>query len=190
MALTELDRKLIKRCLKGEREAWYEFVDRFLGVVYHVIHHTAHMRSVPLQQDEIEDLAAEVMARVVADDFRVLRKFKGKSSVATYLAVIARRVVVNQLSYRQSIERLKAKRQQEHELIEHPPEIAVDNADEVDRLLDGLSGRDAEVVRSFYLDRKSYREISEELGIPENSIGPILARLRTRLRRTASDASL
>lgn len=187
MALTEIDRKLIKRCVKGERDAWYEFVDRFLGVVYHVIHHTAHMRSAVLQPDEVEDLAADVMARFVADNFKVLRKFKGKSSLATYLAVIARRVVVNQLSYRQSIERLKVKRNQEREAFENPPELALENADEVDRLLEGLDGRDSEIVRSFYLERKSYREISEDLGIPENSIGPILARLRNKLRKAASN---
>ena len=186
MALTETDRRLIKRCLKGERDAWYEFVDRFLGVVYHVIHHTAHMRSAVLQPDEVEDLAADVMARIVADNFKVLRKFKGKSSLATYLAVIARRVVVNQLSYRQSIERLKAKRNQEREALAQPPEVAIDNADEVDQLLQQLSGRDSEIVRSYYLERKTYKEISDDLGIPENSIGPILARLRHRLRKTAS----
>ncbi len=100
MPLTEIDRQLIGRCLEREPEAWCEFVDRYLGVVFHVIQHTAHMRGMVLHADDAEDLAADVMSTIVDSNFKVLRRFRGKSSMASYLAVIARRVVVNKLSRR------------------------------------------------------------------------------------------
>ena len=34
MALTAVDRLLLKRCLKHEPGAWREFVDRFLGLIF------------------------------------------------------------------------------------------------------------------------------------------------------------
>ena len=42
--------------------------------------------------------------------------------------------------------------------------------------------RERAVVRLFYIDGKSYEEISKELNIPVNSIGAILARARKKLR--------
>lgn len=187
MALTEIDRQLISRCLEREPQAWYEFVDRYLGVVFHVIQHTAHMRSVTLKPDEIEDLASDVMATIVNSNFKILRRFRGKSSLANYLAVIARRVVVNKLGRKAIYERkVQAARIEQETRNQIPAEIQIENEDEVQRLLEGLDGADAKLVRAFYLDHKSYAEISRELGIPENSIGPTLTRLRDQLRKTAS----
>src|SRR5215468_8290297 len=88
VALTSLDRELLRRCLAHQPGAWNDFVDRFLGLIYHVIHHTAHLRSAPLRPEDTEDLAAEVLLQIVANDYAVLRQFKGNSSLATYLAVI------------------------------------------------------------------------------------------------------
>ncbi len=57
--------------------------------------------------------------------------------------------------------------------------------DEVEQLLGGLQGTEALVVRMFHLEGKSYQEISTIVGMPENSIGPILSRAREKLRRAA-----
>ena len=55
--------------------------------------------------------------------------------------------------------------------------------EEVEQLLGGLQGTEALVVRMFHLEGKSYQEISTMVGMPENSIGPILSRARDKLRR-------
>jgi RNA polymerase sigma-70 factor (ECF subfamily) len=46
VALTEIDRELLNRCLAGETSSWKDMVDRFLGLFIHVVNHTAHARSV------------------------------------------------------------------------------------------------------------------------------------------------
>src|ERR1051325_3000250 len=84
VALSTQDRDLLKRCLNKEPGSWNDFVDRFLGLIYHVIHHTAHLRSMPLRPEDVEDLAAEVLLQVVASDYLLLRQFRGNSSLATY----------------------------------------------------------------------------------------------------------
>lgn len=100
MALTEIDRNLLLRCLGKKPGAWEDFVDRFMGLVVHVVNHTAQSRSRQLTKDELDLLCSEVFAAIVRDDFAVLRHFRGQSSLATYLTVIARRVCVREMMRR------------------------------------------------------------------------------------------
>jgi RNA polymerase sigma-70 factor (ECF subfamily) len=172
--------------LNKEPGSWNDFVDRFLGLFYHVIHHTAHLRSVPLPPEDIEDLAAEVLLQVVANDYAVLRQFRQKSSLATYLTVIARRICVQELARRAAAREVqpKADHQPEAEaaLEAEKPAGGLETLEEVARLLQKLPGKERSVVRLHYLEGRSYEEISTALKIPLNSIGPILSRARKRMR--------
>ena len=100
MALSEIDRSLLDRCLNRKPRGWEDFVDRFMGLVVHVINHTAQCRSTNLSAADREDLAADVFLAIIDNDMAVLRHFRGKSSLATYLTVVARRVVVRKLADR------------------------------------------------------------------------------------------
>ncbi|MEZ5944540.1 MAG: sigma factor [Planctomycetaceae bacterium] len=104
MALTETDRQLISQCLAREPGAWEGLVDRFLGVFIHVIQHTAHAHSVAVRPADVEDLCSEIFVTLMANNFAVLRHFRGNSALATYLTVIARRIVVHSLSRRRKAE--------------------------------------------------------------------------------------
>ncbi|MBM4000032.1 MAG: sigma-70 family RNA polymerase sigma factor [Planctomycetes bacterium] len=183
MALHEVDRELLQRCLTHRPGAWERLVDRFLGLVCHVINHTARCRSIRLSSQDFDDLASEVFLAIVEDDYGVLRRFRGESSLATYLTVVARRVVVREL--------LRAK--SHVHLSEMAADLAVDphasdlesrisDREQVEQLLGELDGREADVVRLFHLEGKSYDEISSETGIPTNSVGPTLSRARARMR--------
>ena len=189
MALTKADRALLDRCLEHRAGAWNEFVDRFLGLIYHVIHHTAHLRSMPIRPEDIEDLAAEVMLRVVANDYAVLRQFRGESSLATYLTVIARRICIEELARRGAVPKEVSPKLDGHAHAaaepEEPPktEYGLETLEEVNRLLNKLPSKEREIVRLFYLEGRSYEEISTELDVPVNSIGPILSRARKKLRK-------
>jgi RNA polymerase sigma-70 factor (ECF subfamily) len=61
----------------------------------------------------------------------------------------------------------------------------LESLEEVEKLLSKLPGREREVVRLHYIEGRSYEEISTELNIPVNSIGPILSRARKKLRKDA-----
>ncbi len=185
MGLIARDRELIKRCLHHEPGAWNDFVDRFLGLVYHVVQHTADMRSYPLGPEEKEDVASQVLLRIIDNDYAALRQFRGKSSLASYLTVIARRTCVNELATRSQIKEKEGGKPSEHITEQKPhakPKPALDTLEEVGKLLKKLPSRERAVVRLFYLEGRSYEEISTALNIPVNSIGAILARARKKLR--------
>ena len=191
MPLREIDRQLIDRCLRKEPGAWNDFVDRYMGLIYHVIHHVSHARSAVLSAADIEDIAGEIFFEVVDDDYDVLRRFKGASSLPTYLTVVARRVCVKEVIKRQREAELgHAHAHRANMGDEGSTEAeAIATAEEVERMLENLPERDAEVVKLYHLKYLNYRQIGKQLGIPENSVGPILARARQQLRRTAEQRS-
>lgn len=188
VALTDLDRKLLKQCLNQTPGAWQDFVDRFIGLFVHVINHTAHARSVVIGPADIDDLCSDVFLTLLKDDFAILRNFRGESSLATYLTIISRRVVVREIVRRRRSEALghvSARQANVDAVRSNGSEIdRIEAAEDVQRMLSGLPSHEADVIRQFHLEGKSYREISGALGIPENSIGPTLSRARDRLRQS------
>lgn len=184
MALSEFDRDLLKRCLSKAPRSWEDFADRFLGLTIHVVNHTTQSRGLSLTDQDREDLVADVFLALVRDDFGVLRQFRGNSSLATYLTVVARRVVVREILRRgPMISQLEVA--PEPVSREDAPHKLSDR-EEVERLISGLSGTEAEIVRLYHLEGKTYREISVRTGLPENSIGPTLSRARSKMRQAAS----
>ena len=184
MALTNLDRELLKRCLTKQPGAWNDFVDRFLGLIYHVVQHTAHLRSATLRPEDTEDVAAEILLQIVERDYAVLRQFRGQSSLASYLTVIARRICVQQLSQRSAARDVQppSPESPEKDADDPGPAAGLERLEEVERLLGRLPAREREVVRLHYIEGRTYEEISTELNIPVNTIGPILSRARKKLR--------
>lgn len=191
MPLREIDRQLLDRCLGHQPRAWNDFVDRYMGLIYHVIHHVAHARSMTISEADIEDIAAEIFLAIVDDDYKLLRAFKAESSLPTYLTVVARRICVREVVKRfreAELGHATAHRAivEDEDRSEAEPVLA---SEEVDRMLAHLPERDAEVIRLYHLKYLNYRQISKQLSIPENSIGPILAKARRQLKRIADQRS-
>ncbi len=186
MALTEIDRELLNRCLAGETSSWKDMVDRFLGLFIHVVNHTAHARSVRVTPEDIDDLCAEVFLALLDRDYAVLRAFRGDCSLATYLTVVARRVIVREMARRRMAEAFGHVSAHQSVVDMSPDERReverIDNRDEVERMLSGLPDMEAKIVSQYHIEGRSYREISSGLGVPENSIGPALSRARARMR--------
>ena len=157
VALTNTDRDLLKRCLNRKPGAWNDFVDRYLGLIYHVINHTAHSRSTPLQPEDVEDLAAEILLQIVDKDYAVLRQFREKCSFATYLTVIARRICVHELMRKWAAREVQpSKDDADLDAAAARPHYKVhrvENLEEVEKLLRRLSGKEYEVVRLYFLEQ-------------------------------------
>jgi len=186
VALSPFDRDLLKTCLAHEPGSWEAFVDRFLGLVIHVVHHTADSRSFRLPDQDVEDLAHEVFVALLADDMASLRRFRGDSSLATYLTVIARRVVVHHLLLRRSAPS-SSDTVEMSDVVDPSASVEerIESQEEVERLLGELQGQERDVVRLYHLEGKSYHEISDKLGIGKNTIGPILSRARAKMRQVS-----
>jgi RNA polymerase sigma-70 factor (ECF subfamily) len=202
VALTAVDRNILHKLLQHESGAWNEFVDRFLGLVYHVIHYTAHLRSNPVTPEVVEDIAQEILAQLSANDYALLRQFRGNSSLSAYLTVVARRICVRELVKRSGPPRkalppeLQSSKSRAVAVEEEEQELApqerkgIQSLENVQRLIRKLPAREREVVRLFYLEGRTYEEISIELNLPVKTIGPILKRARKLLRQFESTTTM
>lgn len=181
MVLSDLDRTLLNRCLAGADGAWQDFLDRYLALLVHVVNSTARLRFEKLPDQWRDDLVAEVLLVLVDKDFEVLRQFQGQSSLGTYLVVIARRVAARKIA---KMRRLNFKSVQATSEPASTEDIAsiLERAEHVQELLGKLPEREAQAIRLFHLEHRSYAEIGTHLGIPENTVGPLLSRARTQMK--------
>jgi RNA polymerase sigma-70 factor (ECF subfamily) len=191
VALSEIDRNLLARCLARKPRAWEDFVDRFTGLVVHVVNHSAQCRSMRVSAEDREDLAATVFLAIIRDDMAVLRHFRGESSLATYLTVIARRVVVAELLKQKAPARLDGGigSAANTSAPDSPAEQRMADRDQVERMMASLDSSEARIVRMYHLEGKTYQEISSAVGMPENSVGPTLSRARQKMRLAAEGSA-
>jgi len=190
--LSNVDRELLQRCLARSAGSWEDFVERFASLVYCVTQHTARSRSITIDAEVAEDLVSEVFFEIIDNDFAVLRRFRMQSSMATYLTVIARRIVTRRifqtkklrrreiLVVKESLERLE---ENSNGFSLDPAQTAMESREEIEAALSSLSGDEATAVRMYYLDGMNYRDISSKTGLAENSIGPYLSRAREKMRQ-------
>jgi RNA polymerase sigma-70 factor (ECF subfamily) len=184
VALSDIDRNLLDRCLARKPRAWEDFVDRFTGLIIHVVNHTARCRSIMLTSADREDLTADVLLTIIRDDFAVLRRFRGKSSLATYLTVVSRRVIVRKLVETRTATPLGTAA--EVAANDAASEQRMTDREEVEQLMEQLDDSEAAVVRMYHLEGKTYQEISRTTGMPTNSVGPMLTRARAKLRNAGA----
>ncbi len=190
MPLSETDRKLIRDLLSRTEGAWEVFVDRFAGLVIQVIRHTAEAHSYRLSADDEDDLCADVFAALVDRRMAALRRFRGRSSLATWLTVIVRRIVLRKLRQKRYAEAL-GHVNAHNSAIEKATESrdsrdsSVDDRDQVRSLMERLPQRSQDVLKMFYWDGLSYEQIAERLGLSAAAVGPLLSRIRGRLKAGA-----
>jgi RNA polymerase sigma-70 factor (ECF subfamily) len=183
------DQALIDACLVGADGAWESFVKRYGGLFGFVASASARQRGLPLAANDRDDLIADVLVECLRDDAAALRSFAGRSSLATYLVVIARRVIARRLAIdaKAAGVRSAASRTKRPDIM--LPDEATRTADRehVERLLADLSHEEARLIRLHHLEHRSYGEISHLTGMPLNSIGPALSRAREKMRQSAPE---
>ena len=183
------DFQLVQQLVAGDVAAWGQFVERFQRLVLSRIHVSARERGLELDAATAEDVCAEVFLQLVARDFASLRLYAGRSKLSTWLSVVTRRICLRWLNQQH-----REKRQDTEDRL---GQVVYDPARSSDPLaslirgetqarlkkgLDKLSEQQQAIIRLFYMDGCSYKEISAQLGIPVNSIGPTLQRIQQRLR--------
>ena len=190
-----VDQALIKECLTGDSEAWNTFVRRFGRLIRAVITKTAQRRGWPISDADRDDITAEVFAQLVYRDAASLRQFAGRSTLTTYLTVIARRVAVRamlrQNAYPKTLPQNTSLAEQKDRAI--TPQQQISQQEEIEQYLKNLSKEEQVLLRMHDLEGHSYSEISNATGIPVNSIGPRLSKARKSIRQddnaTDSDRS-
>ena len=144
---------------------------RFQGKVFRLA--MSYVRSAA----DAEDLAQEVLVRL----WKALPLYDGRASFSTWIYAIARNACLSELRKRRS-RPVAVSDPLEPRRAEGPtPAPASDHRLDCATLLETLPETQRQVVRLFYLEDRSYDEVSVLLAMPVNTVRSHLHRARRRL---------
>ena len=167
--ITQVDARLLARCLKNDRQAQRQLYEITHQAVYRLM-----VRMVGLQ--EASDLTQQVYLKL----FTKLHQFAGNSKFETWLYRLASNEALQYLR--------KNSRKKTTTLIEDPvnQQQPVTERDEQRELLGVALERIEPELRSIFLLREveemSYREIAKIIDVPEGTVGSRLNRARRDLQ--------
>jgi RNA polymerase sigma-70 factor (ECF subfamily) len=194
----ESDRALIRACLDGAPGAFERLVERHRRLVYHAIRAALDRRGAREDQELCDEAFVRVFSALAVDGMKVLRSFQGRSRLATFLVVVARRTALRTLADLRPRRAGPEGAAWEGRLAE-PLDPGPDPAERAEReearallreSLAALAPRDALAIRLFYDEGLGHKEIGAVLGVPVTHVGQILARAREKLRGLLDRAGL
>jgi RNA polymerase sigma-70 factor (ECF subfamily) len=172
--------ELVARILAGDQEA-FAAIERGYGGILRKLARNEFRFSEPDSEDVVHDILIALMER----DYRLLRAYRGEASLGAWLRAVARRRCLDHL-------RKTARRQRR--LYDAARDCAPSRHDADDHLavhqaLNRLSRRDQALVRLFFFDGRSYKDISQALELPENTVASSIFRAKGRLRTMLRQSS-
>lgn len=180
------DKLLVRRCLRNDPVAWQELVALHGPAVYDTARYTLRRVLGNARREDTENVYQQVFLALCEKSFRRLRSFKGKSALRTWIISVTTRFALN---YIRTEKRKGALRNlpigESHDLVEDPsaPAFPLQGRKEaVDLYINRLSTQKRLLIRLFFFEGLSYRQIAETLKMPFNSISPLLYRARQELR--------
>jgi RNA polymerase sigma-70 factor (ECF subfamily) len=143
------------------------------------LHGELHHRAMFLTHDmtAADDLVQDALERALA----ARAQFRPGTNLRAWVGSIMRNLFVDACRRRPLVE------QPADELAWTPPEsfdgpLEVLSLNDVQTALSGMKAQDREILTLACLERRSYRDISEHLGIPVQTVGTRLFRARAKLR--------
>lgn len=174
----ELDELLVKKAIKGDDDSFRRIVEKYQGLVYAICF------NITGQRQEAENLAQETFIQV----YRSLSRYKNKGfkswigKIATNKAIDwkRKRCLENEgkVVYLEDIEEITT----ESNLI-HDELVKKENTKKLLELCNKLPEIYSTVLIKFYIQSKSYNEISKEDGISVKTVESRLYRAKHAIRR-------
>lgn len=178
---------LVAEAIKGNNEAFEEIIRiKLEPIVYGAL-------SIMKQQQDAEDAAQDIILKLYKD----IRKLREPKAFNLWL----HKVITNHCY---TLKTKKKRKKEQMNMDEHLLEIEEQDREFLPQiyaedkeyrllvrgLIENLSDQKRQIVTMYYYDELSYKEISEVLGIPVNTVGSELKRakeqLKTELEKTGT----
>ncbi len=172
------ERRLVSCLISGDKGAWNKFVNKYGDTVYKVA------LSVTNNPSDADDLVQDLFLGLYKNNCQRLAGFQGRSSLKTWLRTVCTRLALDFIESKGRYKRLK-ERLAEHEYSKmvgknpHDPELG----ERIRLALRKLNERDRTLLILFYFEELSYKEISDVMSMPVNSVSPLLIRAKEHLQK-------
>lgn len=174
------DRNLVARILDGDPSAWRKFVLVHQRLVRDRVADVSWAFSRGEDDAAIDDATAEVFAALVLQNAAAFRAFQGRSSLATYIAVLATRSATRFFARNRLVVPHDEPARRENHVA-----AATDQAHQrrIEALVDRLPPKERSVFSLFHLQGQSFAQISQKLEMQISLVGPTLRHAETQLRQ-------
>jgi RNA polymerase sigma-70 factor, ECF subfamily len=188
------EKRLLKRVLKGDQQAWQEFCRRYENLIVSCVIKVLRRYNASFCGEDLADLVAEVWLVLLRDDMRKLRLYDANRGyrLASWVGLMATNCTIDQL-------RLRAGECTYLDDVSCPERLLVDGnqpdqgieeretADLARRALDQLSSEERAFVVSCFHEERRPEELAEELGITVNTVYSRKFKIREKLIRIVAD---
>ena len=167
------DEALIASIAGGDKRAMQMLFGRHNVKVYRFI----------LRMVGREAVAEDLVNEVFLDVWRQAGRFEGRSKVSTWLLAIARFKALSALRQRQDGELDEDAIAAIEDTSDNPEEVLVkqERATLMRKCMDQLSAAHREIIDLVYYHEKSVEEVSEIIGVPQNTVKTRMFYARKRL---------
>jgi RNA polymerase sigma-70 factor (ECF subfamily) len=183
------EQALIRRCIDGDEEAWAILYQRFYNYIFHLV----KGKNYRFTMEDTEDITHEVFMDLV----KGLPNFQKKSVLKTYIYTLTLNRVRQHHRHYLTIKRggnVEKTSLEEMEVDVADPRMNSPEEETMERheerlLQDGLNSLPQhlrEVIELRYQRGFKYKEIANELGIPEGSVGALIQKALLEMKQVLS----
>lgn len=172
----EHERALVSQVLAGNEAAFDEFYRHYVPTLFRYIYYSFNGN-----REDAEDILQETVLAAV----RSLHRFRGQSSLHTWLHAIARHKISDQIRKRQRADSHQSDEEYHEPELREPgaqPDDLVSQRGVIEAALSALPQDHREVLLGKYLEGFSVRELAYIMGRSEKSVESLLTRARAAFR--------
>jgi len=176
------EQEIRQRLGAGEfREAFERIVDLYSTKVFHLAY------SMLRNETQAEDMAQEILLKV----WKGLHGYNAEASLSTWIYTIARNACFTELKRRSAHPTVSLDEPEFESTFERLESVQTRDPEsgmemDVNLLLNRLPEKYRQVITLFYLEERSYEEVSALLGIPLGTVKTLLYRGKRELQKIGS----
>ena len=172
------DKEAIQKTLAGNIAAFEPLVEKYQNYVFSVTYQILKKREVA------EEAAQDVFIKA----YKTLESFRGESRFSTWLYTIAYRTAID-ITRKKGNNTVSIDGEENYLQIaddpNHSPSEQLNKADltfHLEKAIDQLNAKDASVIKLYYLNERSVKEIAAITGLSVTNVKTKLFRLRDQLK--------
>ncbi|MFH1689421.1 MAG: RNA polymerase sigma factor [Candidatus Eisenbacteria bacterium] len=180
--------RMIDRLCSGDSDVWSEFIERYRRLIYSAIHRANGRFGAEWDETVLDELFEDAVYKLLRQNGRALRSWKGKCKLETWIYRIARNACIDRM-------RKDGRRGEVAELEEGSrgvPRLGQDDGSRatntdlrisLEQAIDrSLSDREALAVKLIYFEGFTYREVADRLGTTVGAMSGLVFRALAKLR--------
>ena len=179
------ERLLVAGCVSGDQSDWNRFIERYGPIVRTTARAVVYRYGYVGR--EIDDMVSVLYEKLIDNDYRRLRAWRGQAKFSTYLVQVAKNIFIDYIRARGKDEKRRVELDTvpatDMACFDDPAESEKDpRINDIENVIDQLSTKQAMILR-LRLDGKTLREIAAFLNIPEGTVFVENSRAIRKLRK-------